>query len=519
MRFTVRPSCEDPWLHSGLDVPDPPIREEVAPTMRPATVLVAAALALFAYRFVDVDGASFTRDEPQFLAAAREQPRTGDWLQANPLFGNLGRRYGPVAFWFYGAVTAALGDDPRRAIRAMGLLLTATQIALAWGVTRALRERAAFFAVLAAWIASSPYLFFWSRLAWDLTSLAGAGAAVALLALPGAVGPGRAALAGLALGVGVGTHPMIAPLALAAVLAIAWELRATPRRLCATLGALSATALAVVLPYVLYLTRARVLSRAPFRDHSAPSAAGLLLDAPMIATAWRVDRYFDGSWDAFVEWSASALVAGTSGGLAVAVAAAAVGGLACALRSPADGERRLARMGLLVWPGVVVMLAVLGLDGHVHYQFAAAWVPFFGVAALVAALRRRDPRWGRTALGVLGAVALAQFALIVQWTRFVRLHGGTRGATYGTVVGAQIAAMREVCAVPEPRIVLRNQTAQYRYPFEYLARTDPACAGRTVVVCEEAPGPLARACPPEEPGTRVRRLRYARATGGALLVD
>src|SRR5688572_25644563 len=48
-------------------------------------VLVAAALALFAYRFANVDLASFTRDEPQFLAAAREQPRSGQWLQANPL--------------------------------------------------------------------------------------------------------------------------------------------------------------------------------------------------------------------------------------------------------------------------------------------------------------------------------------------------------------------------------------------------------------------------------------------------
>ena len=78
--------------------------------------------------------------------------------------------------------------------------------------------------------------------------------------------------------------------------------------------------------------------------------------------------------------------------------------------------------------------------------------------------------------------------------------------------------MREACAVPQPRIVLRNQTAQYRYPFEYLARTDPACAGRTVIVCADEPGPFARSCPPEEPGTRVRRLRYAGGTGGALAV-
>ncbi|MET0555168.1 MAG: hypothetical protein ABW221_19150 [Vicinamibacteria bacterium] len=489
--------------------------------MRRATapLLLAAALACFAYRMVDLDSASFTRDEPQFLTAAREQPRTGHWLQANPLFGNLGRRYGPVAFWFYGAVTALLGDDPRRAILAMGALLTLSQVALAWAVTRALRESAAFCAVLAAWIASSPYLFFWSRMAWDLTSLAGGCAAVALIARPGALGPGRAALAGVALGVGVGTHPMIAPLALAAVFVIAWELRAAPRRLAATLGAMAAAGVAVLLPYLSYLTRARVFARAPFREHRAPGIAALALDAPMIATSWRVDRYFDGSWDAFLAWSGTGLLASTSGALAIAVAAAAVAGLACALRSPAEGERRLARVGVLVWPGVVAMLAVLGLDGHVHYQFAAVWVPFFGVAALVAALRRRDPRWGRAALGLVAAVALAQCAMVVQWTRFVRLHQGTRGATYGSPVGAQIAAVRAVCAAPEARIALRNETAQFRYPFEYLALTDSACAGKTVVVCAETPGPFARPCPPDEPGTRVRRLRYARETGGALRVD
>jgi hypothetical protein len=482
-------------------------------------LLVAAALALFAYRFADVGLASFTRDEPQFLAAAREQPRSGHWLQANPLFGNLGRRYGPVAFWFYGAVTAVLGDDPRRAILAMGAVLTAAQIGLAWGLARAIGGGAAFFAVLAAWIASSPYLFFWSRMAWDLTSLAGVCAAVALLALPGPVGPGRAALVGLALAVGLGTHPMVAPLGIAVVSALAWELRATPRRLLAVLGALAATGIAVLLPHLLYLLRARAVSRAPWRAHSGASVAALALEAPMIATPWRIQRYFDGSWDAFVAWSGTGLLARASFVLALAIAVATAAGLACALRSARDAERRLARTALLVWPGVVTMLAVLGLDGHVHYQFPAAWVPFFGVAALAAALLRRAPRWGAAGLAVLGALALAQGALVVQWMRFVRLHDGTRGPTYGTAVGAQIAAVRAVCALPDPRIALRNETAQFRYPFEYLARTEPACAGKTVVVCAETPGPFARACPPDEPGTRLVRLRYARDTGGALRLD
>jgi hypothetical protein len=487
--------------------------------MKRASLSLAAALAFFACRFLDVGLASFTRDEPQFLAAAREQPRTGRWLQANPLFGNLGLRYGPVAFWFYGVVGAVLGDDPRRAILAMGTLLTAAQLALAWGLTRALRENTAFLAAVAAWIASSPYLFFWSRMAWDLTSLAGACAAVALVALPGTIGIGRAAAIGAALGVGLGTHPMVAPLALAVGLAVCWELRHTPRRLLAIAGALTASCVTVCLPYLLYLARARILSRAPFRAYSASALAALFLEAPMIATPWRLQRYFDGSWDAFVAWSGTGLLARGSPAWALAVTAATLAGIACASRSPHDSERRLAHVAALVWPGVVAMLALCGLDGHVHYQFPAAWVPFFGTAALAAALRRRHPRWGRAAIAVLFVAALAQFALVVQWMRFVRAEDGTRGATYGTPVGSQIAVLRDACAVPEPRIVLRNETAQFGYPFEYLARTDSACAGKTVVVCTEAPAPFARACPPDETGTRTLRLRYARPTGGALTID
>jgi hypothetical protein len=105
------------------------------------------------------------------------------------------------------------------------------------------------------------------------------------------------------------------------------------------------------------------------------------------------------------------------------------------------------------------------------------------------------------ALAAVGAVALLQGALVVQWMRFVRLHDGTRGPTYGTAVGAQIAALRAVCALPEPRIALRNETAQFRYPFEYLARTDPACADKTVVVCAEAPD---RSPDPARPTSQAR---------------
>src|SRR5258706_12881636 len=84
-------------------------------------VLVLAALGMLAYRFRHVGLAPFARDEPQFLRAAGEQLHTGHWLSANPLYGNLGLRYGPAAFWFYGGVQAAGGGAPGGARLALGL--------------------------------------------------------------------------------------------------------------------------------------------------------------------------------------------------------------------------------------------------------------------------------------------------------------------------------------------------------------------------------------------------------------
>src|SRR5258706_9256312 len=87
-------------------------------------VLVLAALGMLAYRFRHVDLAPFARDEPQFLRAAGEQLHTGHWLSANPLYGNLGLRYGPAAFWFYGVLQAVAGEGSPPPLPALGPGLT-----------------------------------------------------------------------------------------------------------------------------------------------------------------------------------------------------------------------------------------------------------------------------------------------------------------------------------------------------------------------------------------------------------
>jgi hypothetical protein len=484
-------------------------------------LLVAAALAMLAYRFVHVDLAPFARDEPQFLAAAREQLRTGHWLSANPLYGNLGLRYGATAFWFYGVVQALFGDDPRVAIVAMGLTVTLAHLAFALMLTRLFDESAVFFAALVAWIASSPYQFLWSRLAWDLTSNAAVFAAAALLCSYGHLRPARAAALGLALGLGISTHPMLAPLAIAVVIAVAWEMRGRVREAVASAAALMAGMIVMNVPYLLFLLEAPVVGRAPRQPLSLDNLGSLVLQSPRIATIWGLPYYFGGAWSDFrlwLAWAAEGVDMLAVVALVVSVAAAAAG-VALALAAPDPRHRRLGLAALVAWLGNIVLLAVVRLEGHPHYHFASMWVPVLGMAAALAWLRGNRPRAGAAVLGLVALIAVAQFAVIVQWMGFIRATGGTRTPSYGTPIGLQIEAMQAACATAEPLVVIRNETEMFPFPFAYIATTEPACRDRKVVVCADTARPFTKPCPPAAAGEHRVRLRYAGETGGTLAVE
>jgi len=117
---------------------------------------------------------------------------------------------------------------------------------------------------------------------------------------------------------------------------------------------------------------------------------------------------------------------------------------------------------------------------------------------------------------VVGALGLAQFVVLTRWMAYIAERQGTESPSYGTTLGAQLALMRALCARPEPALVVRNETAMYRFPLEYLASTEPACRAKAILVCAAAPDALARPCPPPAVGTPLLRLRYARERGGAL---
>jgi MFS family permease len=484
-------------------------------------VLVLAALGMLAYRFRNLDLAPFARDEPQFLHAAAQQLHTGHWLSANPLYGNLGLRYGPAAFWFYGVVQAVAGEDPRVAILAMGLTLTLAHLALALAVWRLLGGSAAVLAVLVAWVASSPYQFLWSRLAWDLTSNAAVFAAAALLCTYRDLGVPRALALGVVIGLGLSTHPMVVPFAIAVLAAVGWEQWRRGRDGILAAAALIGAMVLVSTPYLLFLLKARLVGRAPRLPLSPAGFGSLLLQAPRIATTWGLPYYFGGAWSDFRRWlgEGADLIEPISLVALVLCLGATVAGIAAALASSDARQRRMGRVALIAWIGNILLLAAVGLERHPHYNFSSAWVPVFGVASAVAWLRRSHPRAAAAALVVLALIAVGQFAVIVEWMAFIRASGGTRSPGYGTPIGIQIDAMRAACAAAEPTIVLKNETEMFPFPFEYHARALPECRSKTVVVCAEEPRPLTKPCPPPAAGDRVLRLRYADATGGRLTVE
>jgi len=484
--------------------------------------VVLAALGLLSYRFWHLDLAPFARDEPQFLGASARQLQTGHWLSANPLYGNLGLRYGPAAFWFYGFVQAVAGEDPRVAIVAMGLTVTLAHLALCFALWRLFGGGVAFFAVLVAWVASSPYEFQWSRLAWDLTSNAAVFAAAALLCTYRDLGVGRALTLGTAIGLGLATHPMLMPFAFAALAVVGAELWAQGRRGLGPAAALVGSIVLVNVPYLLFLMRAPVVRRAARLPFSWDGFGWLFLQTPRIWTTWGLPYYFEGTWPAFRQWMGPSgrLLEPASEAAVVLFFALTIAGIVAALVSEDARVRRLGRVAALAWIGNVLLLAAVRLEVHAHYTFASQWVTVFGVASGLAWLRSRQPRAAAVALAALGVVALAQFSVLVDWMGFIRATGGTRSAGYGTPIGLQLEAMREACATPEPAIVLREEIEMFPFAFQYHAATLAECRGKTVTVCGDAgPRLIMKPCPLPAEGTRVRRLRYAEGMGGRLRVD
>lgn len=459
--------------------------------------LAAVAMAMFCYRWLHLELAAFIQDEPAFLSAAHDQLQSGRWLTESPITGTQGIAYGPSVVWLYSAIQWVFGADPVGCIRAICLLVTASQALLAFSVSRAFRGGAWMFALLAALIASSPYQYFWSRLAWDpLANVCSAGA-VALLCWPGPARFGRLAAMGLLLGVGISSHPMILPLVGLIFATILLREFRNPSRGLALCGAAFVPLIVFNAPYFWALHEG-----VPARIREASFELTALLEhlaQPIrVATDYGMEYFFDADWFRFQQ---EAPLAAALHQLALPFEVllfmlTAAGLLLSAVAGKGGPRATLARLALATWWVYPVFYALRALPRHPHYQFPTWWIVPVGVASLISLAGQRSRPLG-IGIGIgVGAMAVLQFAFIPLWMDWIGVRAGTRGVHYGTVVGAQMDVVDEVCRRSEPNLAIEDRTAVFPRAFDYLAKTRPACAGKHVVVCRfrcpPLPGPLRR---------------------------
>jgi hypothetical protein len=479
----------------------------------------AGTVLLLVLRFSHWDGVPFVNDEAAFLSKAQEEVATGQWVSVSPIAGTQGMRYGPSVLWFYAVTQIYFGEDARSAIAAMCLVVTLAHALALLGIARAFALQPLELLGLSAFVASSSYQLFWSRLAWDqLVNVCGS--LLLLLLSSATLSAWHALVLGLVIGIALSSHLFSVPLIACTFFVLLFEHRRQPRR-AALIGTITtATVLLINLPYLSFLLSDDT-SR-PALQSGTLSLAGSWswFSVPAEVSGFAGFAYFfDTDWARLVgqlgrsfDWlSASqaphvlsilALI-----GLCFGAPAAPAGATSTPLAAT-----RLVRLSLVTWATYTLFYDQRDLTHHPHYTFPYWWVIPVGLASLLVALRRVSLPLARLLLAAIALVAVAQLAFMGAWRSYVDAEGGTRGIHYATPVSLQYRALASACARPERVIRIENQTVLFAHALTYVASTEPACRDKQVEIC-------AGKCAPAGPGAALVRLVYAEASGGKIAVQ
>jgi hypothetical protein len=474
-------------------------------------VWAAACVLLLLQRFSHWGGVPFVNDEAAFLSSARNEVSTNTWVSASPIAGTQGMRYGPSVLWFYAIVQRVFGSDARASIAVMCLLVTLAHALALLGVARAFKLRALDVLGLSAFVASSSYQLFWSRLAWDqLVNVCGSLLLLVLSSLT--LSAWHAVGMGLLIGVGLSSHLFSVPLVVCTFLVLAFEHRHQLRRGAMIGGITVALVLLVNLPYLSFLVHDGSRPTPQTGSLSLAESLSWFSMPAQVASFSGFEYFFDGAWGqllAYVgadyEWMRFTQAPNALAGLAL------IGlGFGVPMRE-SQAATRLARLSLVTWTVYTLFYAYRGLLHHPHYIFPYWWVVMVGLASLLAELRRVSVPLARVLLAVISLVAVAQLSFSNAWLNYVDAEGGTRGVHYGTPVAHQYRALKTACARPEPVIRIENHTVILPHALTYVAQTERRCRTKQVEIC-------AGYCAPPAPGTASLRLVYPRPTGGDVAI-
>lgn len=461
---------------------------------------------MLAYRYLNLSLVPFINDEPAFLSAAREQIRTGHWVGVSPLVGKQNLHYGPTVLWFYGLVHLLFGSRAIVHVVAMLTCMTGAHLAFGYGLGKRFGSLAG--ATALAFLASSPYQFFWSRLAWDQSVDVCSALLLFLLCAHDRITPKVGAAIGVVVGLAVSSHLMVLPLAFLAYGFLAVE-GAYERRYAGLLYACGA-ALVVNLPYLHYLST-HFTDAAPAEPLSWDLVGKYALEPARVATLAGIDYFFDGAWRSFADELHYARSPWLSPDLRLVAAAVAAAGLIWTAVT-GRGRRRVALLGVAAWVGYAFFFGQRRVGDPPHYQFATWWIIPLGLAAAVRSFDKRL-RWGGIALaGAAWVLAIAQMRFTIDWMAFIRRHGGTQWTHYGVVLSEQDTALRALCADPHEHILVSNETRLFDLSLRYVASTEPTCASKKLSFCGSEPCPNA-------PGSVRAKVAYAHPGSAWLLVS
>lgn len=481
--------------------------------------LVGLGVAVFVWRFIDLDLAPFVGDEPYFLDAARGQLTSGHVLTRSTIVGTSGYYYGGAVFWFYGLVQLLAGPSVRVALGAMAATVTIAQGFFGAALARALipsrswrglvcEEGRWLLGTVLLLIASSPYQHFWSRLAWDQLTLAVAFIVAGLvLSLPGRSFLRTLAIGGL-LGIGLSSHPMLVPFALVAGMAtsLGAERPLQWRDVFGRAAVLGAAATLVLTPWLLDLWRQR--GQTGNFSHAATFTLERALEVFRAPGSAGIEYFFDREWSAFLSsahaplgWQALAPLT------QVLWVLLGLGGLVTGLRG---GHRRIAAIGLATLVAYPLFYAWRGIPMQPHYQFPTGWAPVLGAALLLASPSR--PLRGLALVAVL-LVSAWQVDFVVGWRAWIAERVGTRGVHYAVPLGEQTRVVAAICEHGAGPAVVSLEIVGFPSSFEYLDSISPSCAHRRVRWCAAG-----RQCAAPGSDELVARVRYAESEGARLVV-